>query len=132
MACAALYARRPAVPARLQLKELQQLLGACEALSFLAESAGARPVLTLRNSVQVPPVNTCLRAFVKCFLYLVVQLMREPSDHAGPVQDLPGQHALPQHDAAHRCGLCAALLALLASCPVHHDMHSKKPAGCVP
>ena len=44
---------RPAVPARLQLVELQRLLAACDALPFLAESAGARPVLTLRNAVQV-------------------------------------------------------------------------------
>ncbi|BDA47885.1 probable vacuolar protein sorting-associated protein 54 [Coccomyxa sp. Obi] len=43
---------RPALPSRLQLAELHQLLGACEALSHLAESAGARPVLTLRNAVQ--------------------------------------------------------------------------------
>lgn len=47
---------RPALPSRLQLPELQQLLGACEALSFLAESAGARPVLTLRNAIQVRPL----------------------------------------------------------------------------
>jgi hypothetical protein len=44
---------RPALPSRLQLTELQQLLGACEALSHLAESARARPVLTLRNAMQV-------------------------------------------------------------------------------
>lgn len=45
--------RRPAVPSRMQLAELEQLLAASEALSFMAEAAGARPVHTVRNAMQL-------------------------------------------------------------------------------
>jgi hypothetical protein len=41
------------VPSRLQLAELEQLLAASDALSFMAESAGAWPVLTVRNAIQL-------------------------------------------------------------------------------
>ena len=41
------------MPSRLQLAELEQLLAASDALSFVAESAGARPVLTVRNAIQL-------------------------------------------------------------------------------
>ena len=41
------------MPSRLQLAELEQLLAASDALSFMAESAGARPVLTVRNAIQL-------------------------------------------------------------------------------
>ena len=44
---------RPAVPSRLQLAELEQLLAASDALSFMADSAGARPVHTVRNAIQL-------------------------------------------------------------------------------
>lgn len=41
------------MPSRLQLTELEQLIAASDALSFTAESAGARPVHTLRNAIQL-------------------------------------------------------------------------------
>ena len=41
------------MPSRLQLAELEQLIAASDALSFMAESAGARPVHTLRNAIQL-------------------------------------------------------------------------------
>lgn len=41
------------MPSRLQLAELEKLIAAGDALSFMAESAGARPVHTLRNAIQL-------------------------------------------------------------------------------
>ena len=41
------------MPSRLQLAELEKLIAAGNALSFMAESAGARPIHTLRNAIQL-------------------------------------------------------------------------------
>ena len=41
------------MPSRLQLAELEQMLAASDALSFMAESAGAQPVHTVRNAMQL-------------------------------------------------------------------------------
>ena len=41
------------MPSRLQLVELEQMLAASDALSFMAESAGAQPVHTVRNAMQL-------------------------------------------------------------------------------
>jgi hypothetical protein len=76
------------VPARLQLSELQRLLAACDALSYLAECAGARPVLTLRNAVQ----SQC-----KLFLdSMHAHSMTQMTGARGPAALLlPGPPALP-------------------------------------
>lgn len=104
---------RPALPSRLQLSELHQLLGACEALSHLAESAGARPVLTLRNAVQAScsPCSTLPHLsqsfafskhivgskYAQCVNFDTLGVVS-----TGAMQNLLGRHALPQLDTAHR------------------------------
>lgn len=41
------------MPSRLQLAELEQMLAASDALSFMAEAAGAQPVHIARNAMQL-------------------------------------------------------------------------------
>ena len=41
------------MPSRLQLAELEQMLAASDALSLMAEAAGAQPVHTARNAMQL-------------------------------------------------------------------------------
>ncbi|KAK9830219.1 hypothetical protein WJX72_010418 [[Myrmecia] bisecta] len=48
-----LLGSRAAAHARLRMGELKELLGLCEAFAAMTEACGAKPVLSLRNAVQV-------------------------------------------------------------------------------
>lgn len=106
---------RPALPSRLQLTELQQLLGACEALSHLAESAGARPVLTLRNAIQV---GGC-----PCIFAFLLRLIFAWSQKQGHLQDGNTVLVFPQAqcksylDAMHSHSLTQLTGSFLGSYP---------------
>ena len=82
------------MPSRLQLAELEQLIAASDALSFMAESAGARPVHTLRNAIQL-----------QCKTFL-------EDMHTHSLTQLTGR-------ALRDCATCHAHFSDLDACSVH-------------